>query len=85
MQVGAGIVEHVGWTNGSTHNQMRQHGQSFIALHNIDIAAALIVILVVMIFFLAFVARSAASAVRAKRHAGQNGRIDAIGAAKKHR
>ena len=45
----AGVIEHVGWTNGSTHNQMLQHRQSWIAVHNVDVAAVVLLLLLAVL------------------------------------
>ncbi|KAK9794958.1 hypothetical protein WJX73_003384 [Symbiochloris irregularis] len=45
VEKAASVLEHAGWTKGSPHNQMLQHGQSFIAVHNLDLFAIIFMLL----------------------------------------
>ena len=54
MLVVAGVVENVGWTNGSMHNVMGHDGPSWAAQHMLDVAlvATLAALVLVALFLL---------------------------------
>ena len=67
LNAAAGVIEHVGWTNGSNHNQMLRHGQSWIALQNLDLAAALSGVLLGLMLVSAYAVKQAWAYVNARR------------------